>query len=135
MSTRLAAQENEFDKPKLPRVRADAQVAPTRHGGFGLLVGMQILAGCTSDGGERGKAISEVEAHCGLPGGTLSQIYTRRQEQLSKTSPKQIYKEAGHKLIYFGIILTGPIREKHDCITSFESSSGYRFNFHVKNSF
>jgi hypothetical protein len=131
----LTGRERELEKSKRLRRATAAGAASTRRFGIGLIAGLQILSGCTSDDEERSKAISEVEAHCDLPTGMLSEIYALRMKQLGKTAPSEVGKEGEQKLIYFGILLTQPIVEKHDCITSFESSNGYRFNFHIKTPF
>lgn len=131
---RRAKWTKEIERPRSPKA-AKFGAGSSNRLGPGLLGILQILSACASDEEERSKAIAEVEVHCGLPAGMLSAIYALRQKQLASTAASQAGKEAELRLIYFGILLTRPIVEKHDCITSFESSNGYRFNFHVKGPF
>jgi hypothetical protein len=96
------------------------------------LVGLQFLSGCASGEAERLQALTEAEAYCGLPERILVDTYLRRQETLDRLPPSARSAEGDARLIYIDIVSDRRIIDKRDCIVSFRSSQGYRFNMHIQ---
>jgi len=89
-----------------------------------ILAGLQILSGCTSEEEGRADAIAEVEKHCGLPAGLLTQIYVDRQKSVRKSD---IQETPDRRLIRLGPLISPHILRKQECVNLFKSSNGFKF--------
>jgi hypothetical protein len=97
-------------------------------------IALSLCAGCSSDKKERVAAIAEVEAHCGLPENTLDRNFSEKRFAKTKEMSEEEKKNID-KIIDLGSFITDDrIGKKRDCIMSFTSKWGYRFNISMSSS-
>lgn len=89
-------------------------------------------AACAPTEFQQFEAISELEQHCELPDNILAETYMRAQRGSANRAVGRADFSQKNYLLYLGNDVSDQrILNESDCIKSFISKDGFRFNFHA----
>ena len=97
-----------------------------------LVALMFSVTACAPNEFEQFEAIKELEQHCGLPDNILADAYMRAQRASVSRTINKTGRSGNEYLLYLGGDISDQrILDERDCIKSFKSKDGFRFNFHA----
>lgn len=97
-----------------------------------VLMSLLSASACVASDTDRLDAISELEQHCAVPEGVVTDTYARTQAASAKLPDSGTTSPEDEKLIYLGNAISDPrLLKKIECIKSFRSKEGFWFNLHA----